>query len=76
MSGKTDPDMIWPLCGRISENPPPGWVDTDGCPAERFGDPAYSDAPFSATYGPRPLASESNRYDFHRGVDIATPIGT
>ncbi|NIP18655.1 MAG: peptidoglycan DD-metalloendopeptidase family protein, partial [Xanthomonadales bacterium] len=49
---------------------------TDGCPAARFGDPAYTDEPFSATFGPRPLASESNRYDFHRGVDIATPIGT
>ena len=31
-------------------------VDTDGCPADRFGDPAYSDEPFSSTYGPRPLA--------------------
>ncbi|MDX1459678.1 MAG: PKD domain-containing protein [Xanthomonadales bacterium] len=72
----TDSNPIWPLCGRITENPPPGWVDTDGCPAGRFGDPAYSDEPLSATFGPRPLASESNRYDFHRGVDIATPSGT
>jgi murein DD-endopeptidase MepM/ murein hydrolase activator NlpD len=71
-----DPDLAWPLCGRITENPPPRWVDTDGCPASRFGDAASSDEPLSATFGPRPLASESNRYDFHRGVDIATPIGT
>lgn len=72
----TDPNTIWPLCGRITENPPGGWVDTGGCPAVRAGDAAYSDEPLSSTFGPRPLASESNRYDFHRGVDIATPIGT
>ena len=71
-----DPEVAWPLCGRISEAPPPGWVDSDGCPSDRFGDPARSDEPLSATYGPRPLASEGNRYDFHRGVDIATPTGT
>jgi murein DD-endopeptidase MepM/ murein hydrolase activator NlpD len=71
-----DPDMAWPLCGRISENPPPGWSAPDGCPAGRFGNAAYSDEPVSATFGPRPLASESNRFDFHRGVDIATPAGT
>jgi murein DD-endopeptidase MepM/ murein hydrolase activator NlpD len=72
----TDPDPVWPLCGRIAENPPPGWVATDGCPAARFGDAGYTDEPLSATFGPRPLASENNRFDFHRGVDIATPIGT
>ena len=72
----TDPNTVWPLCGRITESPPPDWVDSDGCPLDRAGDPAYSDEPLSSTFGPRPLASESNRYDFHRGVDIATPIGT
>ena len=75
-AANTDPNTIWPLCGRITENPPAGWVDTDGCPASRFGDAGYSDEPLSSTYGPRPLASENNRYDFHRGMDIATPIGT
>ena len=75
-SANFDPNTIWPLCGRINESPPAGWVDTDGCPASRFGDPTYSDEPLSSTFGPRPLASENNRYDFHRGVDIATPIGT
>ena len=72
----TDPNVIWPLCGRITASPPGGWIPSSGCPASRNGDPAYSDEPLSSTYGPRPLASESNRYDFHRGVDIATPIGT
>ena len=72
----TDPNTIWPLCGRITDNPPEGWVDTDGCPGLRFGDASYSDEPLSSTYGPRPLASEDDRYDFHRGVDIATPSGT
>jgi len=75
-SQATDPKAVWPLCGRITQSPLPGWQPTDGCPADRFGEPAYSDAPFSATFGPRPLSSESNRYDFHRGIDIATPIGT
>jgi len=75
-AAQLDPDTIWPLCGRITENPPPGWQPGDGCPLARAGDPAYSDAPFSSSFGPRPLASEGNRYDFHRGVDIATPIGT
>ncbi|MFT5138455.1 MAG: PKD repeat protein [Rhodothermales bacterium] len=75
-AGDTDPNVSWPLCGRIAASPPAGWVDTDGCPADRFGDAGFSDEPLSATFGPRPLASENNRYDFHRGVDIATPIGT
>ena len=75
-AANTDPNSIWPLCGRITDNPPVGWVDTDGCPAIRAGDANFSDEPVSSTFGPRPLASESNRYDFHRGVDIATPIGT
>ncbi len=75
-AGALDPDTVWPLCGRITDNPPPGWTAADGCPAERFGNATFSDEPLSATFGPRPLASENNRYDFHRGVDIATPEGT
>jgi len=71
-----DTSAAWPLCGRITENKPKRWKPSKGCPSERFGNPAYSDAPFSSTFGPRPLNSENNRYDFHRGVDIATPIGT
>jgi murein DD-endopeptidase MepM/ murein hydrolase activator NlpD len=71
-----DTSTVWPLCGRITENPPQGWVEADGCPAERQGDPAFTDAPFSSTFGPRLLGSGNDRYDFHRGVDIATPIGT
>ncbi len=71
-----DPLPVWPLCGRITENPPPGWQPSDGCPEDRFGHTGFSDAPFSSTFGPRPLASEGNRYDFHRGMDIATPLNT
>jgi len=66
----------WPLCGRISERPPEGWVDTDGCPPERYGNPEFSDEPLSSTFGPRPLYSGNDRYDFHRGVDIASSSGT
>jgi len=72
----TDPNSTWPLCGRISENPPAGWEASDGCPALRFGNAAFTDEPLSSTFGPRPLFSENMRYDFHRGLDIATPIGT
>jgi murein DD-endopeptidase MepM/ murein hydrolase activator NlpD len=71
-----DRSAAWPLCGRISEHPPAGWEAADGCPAARFGDPGFSDEPLSSTFGPRPLYSENNRYDFHRGLDIATPTGT
>ncbi|NIT13258.1 MAG: peptidoglycan DD-metalloendopeptidase family protein, partial [Candidatus Dadabacteria bacterium] len=75
-SQQFDPDMAWPLCGRITENPPAGWQDTDGCPSERFGNPDFTDLPVRSVFGPRPLVSEDERYDFHRGIDIATPIGT
>lgn len=75
-AGQTDPQPAWPLCGRISANPPVGWTESQGCPAVRFGNAAYSDQPLSSTYGPRPLYSGDNRYDFHRGVDIAAPLGT
>lgn len=71
-----DPQPVWPLCGRIMENSPAGWQPSDGCPEERFGNPGFADEPFSSTFGPRPLASEENRYDFHRGMDIATPLNT
>jgi murein DD-endopeptidase MepM/ murein hydrolase activator NlpD len=71
-----DPDPVWPLCGRITENKPKKWRPQKGCPSERWGSSAHTDSPISSTYGPRQLASESFRYDFHRGLDIATPIGT
>lgn len=75
-AGQTDPQAAWPLCGRISANPPAGWTEAQGCPADRFGNANRSDAPLSASFGPRPLDSGDDRYDFHRGLDIATPIGT
>lgn len=34
------------------------------------------DLPMSSAFGPRLKASENFIYDFHRGVDIPTPIGT
>lgn len=71
-----DANMAWPLCGRITENPPAGWQVGDDCPAERFGNPDHTDLPIRSVFGPRPLVSENERYDFHRGIDIATPIGT
>jgi len=71
-----DPQAAWPLCGRITESPPGNWTPGDPCPSVRFGDPRYSDHPLSSTFGPRPLYSGANRYDFHRGLDIATPTGT
>ncbi len=74
--GEFDANPVWPLCGRITEHPPAQWVETDGCPPERWGNPNYTDTPISSTYGPRQLVSEGYRYDFHRGIDIATPLGT
>lgn len=69
-----DQVTTWPLCGRISETPPPDWVD--GCPSERWGNSDYTDLPLSSTFGPRQKASDNFRYDFHRGIDIPTAIGT
>jgi hypothetical protein len=76
VQGPLDPDPVWPLCGRINESPPPGWQHDHGCPAERWGSPDFTDTPISSTYGPRLLFSEGLRYDFHRGIDIACPVGT
>ncbi len=71
-----DLNPAWPLCGRITEAPPANWSETDGCPSSRWGNADFSDFPLSSTFGPRQLVSENYRYDFHRGIDIATPIGT
>lgn len=71
-----DIEPAWPLCGRITENAPKGWSESQGCPAKRWGNSLYHDAPFSSTYGPRQLASEGYRYDFHRGLDIPAEEGT
>ena len=71
-----DSSPAWPLCARITEAPPAGWVEADGCPSERWGNSNFTDMPIASPFGPRPLASEDDRYDFHRGLDIATPEGT
>jgi len=42
----------------------------------RWGNPDHTDAPFSSTFGPRQKASEQYRYDYHRGLDIPTAVGT
>jgi len=74
--GVFDTAPVWPLCGRIAEAPPPGWNPGQGCPPSRWGNPAFTDAPLSSSFGPRQLVSEGYRYDFHRGIDIPTSIGT
>lgn len=74
--GRFDPQPAWPLCGHITQAPPPSWQPQDGCPSDRWGQPEVNDAPFSSTFGPRQKASENFRYDFHRGIDIPTESGT
>ncbi len=74
--GVYDPAPAWPMCGRILDNPPMGWMLGMDCPPERFGDPAFHDAPISSSFGPRQLPSEGFRYDFHRGIDLPADIGT
>jgi hypothetical protein len=66
------PMLDWPLCGRITENPPVGWVETDGCPAGR----QETDEPLWSTYGPRGRANPVRSYEWHRTIDIRTPCGT
>jgi len=68
-------EFLWPLCGHITQRPPVSWQATDGCPDNRWNED-FSDFPLSSTFGPRQKASESFRYDFHRGIDIPTPSGT
>jgi len=53
-----------------------------GCLSEGAGDVGFplpwsaADAPVSSGFGPRLKASEAYRYDFHRGIDLPTPVGT
>lgn len=76
LSNQFDASPAWPLCGRITDNSPQGWSAAEGCPAERWGSANYTDAPIASTFGPRPLVSDNDRYDFHRGLDLAAPVGT
>lgn len=69
-NGRFDPTPVWPLCGRIPLSSPPD------CPMVRWGNPDFTDAPMSSTFGPRQKASQAFRYDFHRGIDIPTTMGT
>jgi murein DD-endopeptidase MepM/ murein hydrolase activator NlpD len=80
-------DVLWPLCGldtegsvalaastyRLNGTFPAGWADSSGCPLARL---RVADLPIRSTFGPRALASSNERYDFHRGIDLACPIGT
>ena len=67
----------WPLCGRIADAPPTvTWLATDGCPLSRCDNATFSDLPISTSFGPRPLGSENERFDFHRGLDISCQVGT
>lgn len=68
-------EYLWPLCGHITQAPPAGWQDTDGCPDTRWNED-FADFPLSSSFGPRQKASENFRYDYHRGIDIPTPFGT
>lgn len=61
---------------RTYRRQPAGWTATDGCTPEHWGNTAETDLPIASPFGPRPLASENDRYDFHRGIDIATDVGT
>jgi murein DD-endopeptidase MepM/ murein hydrolase activator NlpD len=67
-----DPDPAWPLCGNIADAPPDDWRAEDGCPPDRRG-AAFADGTIMDAFGPRVVGG---RYDFHRGLDMATPVGT
>jgi len=67
---------VWPLCGRIADDPPPDWVETDGCPSERWNSTDHTDYPINSTFGPRQLYSADYRYDYHRGIDLSAEVGT
>lgn len=75
-SPRYDSTPAWPLCGRITDDPPPGWTETDGCPSERWNTSEHTDYPVNSTFGPRLLWSADYRYDFHRGLDLSAETGT
>ena len=72
-------DTFWPLCGRIHSSPSSGFSphawNGSACPSHRHG-PAFTDEPIRSTFGPRPLKSDGERFDWHRGIDLSTPNGT
>ena len=68
--------LMWPLCGRITEDPPDGWSEEDGCPSDRAGDEEATDYPMASNFGPRLRSRSGGRYDFHRGIDMPTDCGT
>jgi len=69
-------EFIWPLCGRIADNPPEGWTLGNDCPEDRHT-AAFDDTPLGTSFGPRLLPRNGDyRYDFHRGLDIPADINT
>lgn len=71
-----DSTPAWPLCGRITDNPPLGWEESVGCPADRWNSIDHTDYPINSTFGPRQLFSADYRYDYHRGIDLSADVGT
>ena len=64
--------FIWPLCGRLGEDPG-GWVDGNDCPTAN--DPyqaMHTDVPIHHGYGFRNFTNTSRPIDFHRGMDFRT----
>jgi murein DD-endopeptidase MepM/ murein hydrolase activator NlpD len=66
-----DNNMVWPLCGRLNADV----TGDDICSTNRVGG-IFTDWPFAYGFGPRIVPADKNRFDFHRGLDIATPEGT
>lgn len=68
--------MPHPLCGRLTEDP--AYADYNvslGCPVSRWSSD-FTDQPIASCFGPRLKVGEGSRYDYHRGIDIGTPVGT
>uniref|UniRef100_A0A061QXT9 Exported peptidase n=1 Tax=Tetraselmis sp. GSL018 TaxID=582737 RepID=A0A061QXT9_9CHLO len=68
-------------CYHQPEKFPPDWSPVLGCPSSRRenivgGVQSVMDGPIRSAFGPRPLYSAAERYDFHRGIDLACPLGT
>lgn len=64
-----DKSLAWPLCGRIMENSPAGFLPEQGCPEDRWGNANHSDQPLSFTFGP---TYASNGYKFSRSIAMQT----
>ncbi|MEJ6485761.1 hypothetical protein N0Y54_31500 [Nostoc punctiforme UO1] len=67
-------EFIWPLCGRIKEEPGNTWKNGDDCDyVTRIEQQHKTDFPIHHGFGYRTFNNLNSPISFHRGLDLATP---